>query len=262
VRVAFVGKGGSGKSAIAGTVVRALAADGQRVLAIDSDPMPGLAWTIGLTPTDEGFPDEVTEEGPPHGPRWQLRHDLTPEDAVERYATVGPDGIHFIQFGKLRGHVGGLQRSQHAFNQIAKGITDDRWHLVGDLPAGTRQAFFGWASYADLLLVVVEPTVKSVISARRLARMADPAGRREGAHVPRVVAVANKVAGDDDVAMIARRTGLEVRAAVPFDEAFAAAERLGRPPFDAAADSPAVRAVASLAHDLAAGDPAAEEVAQ
>lgn len=252
MRIAFVGKGGSGKSAIAGTLVRALAQLGEEVLAIDSDPMPGLAWSIGIAPSDEGFPDEAVEDGPEGGPRYLLRADLTPAEAVERYAARGPDGVRVIQFGKLRGHVGGLLRSQHAFNQIAKSVGDDRWHLIGDLPAGTRQAYAGWASYAETLLVVVEPTAKSVLSARRLARMADPTGRRAGAHIPAVSAVANKVTGADDAAEIAQRTGLRVIAVVPSDEAFARAERAGRPPIDEAPESPAVRAVVSLAQDLLA----------
>ena len=42
------------------------------------------------------------------------------------------------------------------------------WNVVGDLPGGTRQAMFGWAKYADVLAVVVEPTPKSIHVARRL----------------------------------------------------------------------------------------------
>jgi CO dehydrogenase maturation factor len=253
VRIAFVGKGGSGKSAIAGTFVRALGRMGEEVLAIDSDPMPGLAWSLGIPVTDDGLPDEVVQDGPEGGPRFTLREGLSPAQAVEQYAVRGPDGIRFIQFGNLRGHVGPLLRSQHAFNQIAKGVGDGRWHLVGDLPAGTRQAYAGWSSYADTLVVVVEPTVKSMQSGRRLARMADPEGRREGAHIPAVVAVANKVSESGDAAMIGERTGLAVVAAIPWDPMFAAADRAGQPPIDAIPDSPAVRAVASFARQMLIG---------
>ena len=44
MRVAFVGKGGSGKSTIAGTIARLLARDGDNVLALDVDTLPGLAF--------------------------------------------------------------------------------------------------------------------------------------------------------------------------------------------------------------------------
>lgn len=246
MRIAFVGKGGSGKSAIAGTFVRTLAQQGQRVLAFDSDPMPGLAWSIGIEPTDEGIPDEAVQEVPEGRPRYVLREGLSPAAAVEQYALRGPDGVRFLQFGKLRGHVGALARSQHAFSAITHGVDDSRWHLVGDLPAGTRQAFFGWASYADTLLVVIEPTVKSMMSARRLARMADPKGRTVGAHIPEVLGVASKVRDPGEAEEIRRATTLDIIATVPFDEMFAAAERAGQAPIDVATDGVAVAAIRSL----------------
>lgn len=60
MRVAFVGKGGSGKSVIAGTVSRELARQAQRVLALDFDTMPGLAYTIGLRDVpDAGLPEDL-----------------------------------------------------------------------------------------------------------------------------------------------------------------------------------------------------------
>jgi CO dehydrogenase maturation factor len=52
LRVAIAGKGGSGKTTIAGTLSRLLAARGRRVLAVDGDTNPNLAQTLGL-PRDE-----------------------------------------------------------------------------------------------------------------------------------------------------------------------------------------------------------------
>lgn len=48
LRLAVVGKGGSGKSTVAGTMARLLGRSGEKVLALDSDPMPGLAISLGL----------------------------------------------------------------------------------------------------------------------------------------------------------------------------------------------------------------------
>lgn len=241
MRVAFIGKGGAGKSAIAGTFARALARRGEPVLVLDSDPMPGLAFSIGIDATDAGIPDEAVEENPDEGgPRYRLRKGLSAEEAVERYAATGPDGVRVLQFGKLRGHVAPFVPSQFAFRQIMAELPDGRWNLVGDLPGGTRQPFLGWGDYARTMLVVVEPTAKSLLSARRLARLA----RTENA--PRVVAVANKVRAPRDPALVAERTGLQVVGAVPYDEVLAEAERRGVPPIDYAPGSSAVQAVESL----------------
>lgn len=253
MRIAFVGKGGSGKSAIVGTLARILAARGEPPLVLDSDPMPGLALSLGMEVTDAGIPDEAVEEGPEDSPRFVLRRPWL--QTVERHAMVGPDGVRLIQLGKLRGHSSALMRSQFAFRGIVAGLSDPDgelpWHVIGDLPGGTRQPFFGWGSYADTVLVVVEPSAKSVLSARRLARL----GHDEDA--PRVVGIANKVREDDDADRLADRVGLEIIATVPWDEALAQAERLGRAPIDHDRGSPAVRAVTELADLLVAtGSPA------
>ena len=242
-----MGKGGVGKSAIAGTFARALARSGEPVLAIDSDPMPGLAFSLGLAVTDAPLPDEAIEERGEgeEGPRFRLRAGLSAAEAVERYAATGPDGVRFLQFGKHRGQTTGLFRSQFAFRQIIRELPDGRWSLVGDLPGGTRQAFAGWGDYAQTVLIVVEPTAKSMLTARRLARMA-----LDDEHPRRIVAVANKVREPGDAEVVARRTGLDVMASIPWDEALAEAERRAAAPIDMASDSAAVRAVESLAEQL------------
>lgn len=250
IRVAFIGKGGAGKSALAGTFARLLARKAGPVLVIDSDPMPGLALSLGLPVTDAGIPDDATVERPEgeDGPRFKLRPGLSAIEAVERYAAEGPDGVRLLQFGKLREHVGALMRSQHAFHQIREELPPDRWHLVGDLPGGTRQPFFGWTRFASVVLVVVEPSEKGMLSARRLARL------RDGDHAPdEILAVVNKARHADDAARVEARTGLRVVASVPWDEALADAERLGRAPIDAAPESAAVQAVASLVDQLHTG---------
>lgn len=247
MRIAFVGKGGAGKSAIAGTFARLLAQRGEPVLVLDSDPLPGLAYSLGVDSTDAGIPDEAVVENPKEGgPRYVLREGLTATDAVELYAARGPDGVRVLQFGKIHDGGRGLMRSQFAFRQITAELSDDKWNLVGDLPGGTRQPFLGWGRYANTLLVVVEPMAKSLLSARRLARLS----LIEDA--PRVVAVANKVRDDDDVERVAERTGLDVIGAVPLDEAMAEADRHGRPVVDDAPESAAVKAIDSIVERLRA----------
>ncbi len=250
MKVAFVGKGGAGKSAIAGTFARILARRGTPVLAVDSDPLPGLAFSLGLESDEAPIPDDavVERQQGESGPRFRLRPDLDVEDAVERYAVTGPDGVRFLQFGKVKGGSPQLFRSQMAFLQIVRGLPADRWNVVGDLPGGTRQAFTGWGNFAQTVLIVVEPTAHSALSGRRLARMAELESGPQ-----RVVAVASKVREPDDVELITRRTGLEVVVAVPWDEVLADAERQRQAPIDAAPDCPAVQAVESLA-DLLSGE--------
>jgi CO dehydrogenase maturation factor len=239
LRVAFVGKGGAGKSMIAGTLTRLLAAEGEPVLALDSDPLPGLAFSAGLPHHELLLPDEAVAERAEAatGPRFRLRED--PITSADRYAVTGADGLRLLQLHKTGGG-GGTGRGMHAFRLIAEGLGAAPWHLVGDLPGGTRQAFFGWARWAELLLVVTEPGAASLLSARRLARL----GAVEGG--PRMLAVASLVEQPGDVEHVAGGTGLTVVAAIPRDPAVEVAERRGVAPIDHEPESPAVMAVRSL----------------
>lgn len=249
MRVALVGKGGVGKSAIAGTLARLLARRGVPVLAVDSDPMPGLAYCLGMPVDDAPIPDDAVVEraAGEEGPRFRLRPGLTAAQALDVYAMRGPDGVRFLQFGKMRSGRDHF-RSQFAFRQIVADLPAQGWNIVGDLPGGTRQPFFGWGNYADTVLVVVDPTAKALLTGRKLARLAQAKQAPE-----RIYAVVNRVRDATEVDDVTDRTGLEVIGAVPWDDEFAAAERVGAAPVDAVPGAPAVAAVGRLLDEIVRG---------
>jgi len=227
MRIAFVGKGGAGKSSIAGTLARLLARRGQPVLAIDSDPLPGMPYALGIAVDDAPIPDDVVVEQTNGSNQWELRPDLTPQALVDKYAVVCPDNVRYLQFGNTRGHISTMRRAQSAWSQVVREIDPTAWHLVGDLPGGTRQAMFGWAKYADTVIVVVEPSTKSLHAAKRLLNLsnADWAPRQ-------LLLVANKVGDESDVRRIEERLGRLVSAAIPLDAAVYGNDRHGRSPLD------------------------------
>ena len=103
------------------------------------------------------------------------------------------------------------------------------------------------------VVVVVEPTAKSLEVGRRAADLV-----RE-CRLGRLVVAANRIRDEEDVTRVAAAfPGLEL-VLVPDDQAIIDAERRGAAPLDAAADSPAVRALVSLAERLTApGGPSLE----
>jgi len=50
MKLAVAGKGGVGKTTVAALLARAAASRGYRVVAVDADPHPTLAQTLGITP--------------------------------------------------------------------------------------------------------------------------------------------------------------------------------------------------------------------
>lgn len=104
-RIAVCGKGGSGKTTIAGTLARLLARRGRRVVAIDGDSNPNLALTLGLPPAEaEQIPplprDLLVERVGPSGERVvELRE--PPEQIIKTYGVRTPDNVTLVLMGRV-----------------------------------------------------------------------------------------------------------------------------------------------------------------
>lgn len=102
----------------------------------------------------------------------------------------------------------------------------------------------GTVRHVDLLLVVVEPNRKTMMTAARTDRLA-----RQLA-VARVAIVANRIGDAEDeerARAFAADLDREVLTIVPEDDAVIAGDQAGRCILDMAPDSPAVRAIEGLA---------------
>ena len=238
LRLALIGKGGAGKTVLSSTLARTLARRGRKVLAVDLDTCPGLAFGLGIPVDDAGLPPEALEEQPaaPYG--WQLAAGVTPDEAVDRFAAVAPDGIRFMGLGKI----GAVDKerarmSVAAVRQILMGFADPACDVIADLEAGPTTPFENYHEFADDVVVVVGPAWRSAMTARRLIPMV---GDR------RMTIVANRFRDEPD------HPGFTPAVRIPDDPRLTQAEREGRSPFEACPDSPAVEAIGRLADLLLA----------
>ncbi len=248
MRLAVVGKGGVGKSVIAGTLARVLARRGYRVLALDSDPLPGLTFSLGADAPAE--PPLMAAAERDEKKRWHLVKGVGAVRAVQRYATDAPDGIRLLQIGKVtREGMSPFMAANQAFWIIIRRLGREAafrdWVILGDLPAGPRQTAFGWAPYAERFLLVVEPTWQSMLTARRIIRIL-----KADESTAEMLLVVNKVTGDADAKRVGDFLELPVFATVPVDEGVRSSERAGAALIDHAPDSAAVAAVERLADRL------------
>lgn len=100
MRVAISGKGGSGKTTIAGTLARHYARNGQSVLAIDGDPNPNLAVTLGIpreSPTQiEPLPRDLMVEVTDDAGAKQRVLDRPVDTIVSEYGVAAPDDVKLL----------------------------------------------------------------------------------------------------------------------------------------------------------------------
>lgn len=113
--------------------------------------------------------------------------------------------------------------------------------VIADLEAGIGTLTRLGDAYIDVVLVVVEPTPRSLEVGTRAAALAVEKG------AGRMIVVASRVRDDDDLAAVRDAFPDTDVVAVPDDPAIVDAERRGVAPLDVAPDAPAVRALATLA---------------
>ena len=242
MRIAICGKGGSGKSMIAGSLARHLARRGHTVVAVDADPNPNLGVSLGVAreTVEEMKPilNALLDAGHTHD-------DPTPaaEDLLDRYGVDGPEGIRLVATGKIERPsdaclcCGSHNTTRQFFGELA----DDGRVVVADLEAGLNDLLWAKPGPDDLVLAVTEGSEKSVEIARRAVAVAEELG------VTRVIGVANRSVSEEDAARLATQLGVTDVFRIPEDAAVEAADNLGVAPMDADPTSPAMVAVSELA---------------
>ncbi len=97
MKIAVGGKGGSGKTTVAGTLARVLADRGLKVVAVDDDSNPNLALTVGLPASAAtGLPalprDFLEERADAQGNKW-LELAVPVEDFIDRFGVPAGENL-------------------------------------------------------------------------------------------------------------------------------------------------------------------------
>jgi CO dehydrogenase maturation factor len=104
MKVAVAGKGGSGKTTIAGTLARVMAERGQRVVAIDDDSNPNLALTVGVDTASAssvpGIPRDMLEERADADGTTRLELAVPAEDFIDRFGVPVRDRLTLLVMGQ------------------------------------------------------------------------------------------------------------------------------------------------------------------
>ena len=116
--------------------------------------------------------------------------------------------------------------------------------VIADLEAGIGTLTRLSEKSVQAVLVVVEATPKSMEVASRATALANERS------LGKMIVVANRVRGDEDLEAIRALFPDEELVAVPVDPAIAAADRAGVAPLDQSPDAPAVKVLVALGERL------------
>ncbi len=105
LKLAIAGKGGTGKTTLAGTLARAIARRGHRVWAIDADSNPNLGLTLGIPRGELGslraLPRTILAEHTDEEGKRRLQLSALPAEVARAHGTPAPGGVTLMLMGTI-----------------------------------------------------------------------------------------------------------------------------------------------------------------
>lgn len=264
MKIAVTGKGGVGKTTLAGTIARILAADGYTVLAVDADPDANLASALGIDPdVARGIVPiadmkELIEErtGAKTGTMGGFFKINPRVDDLPDELSVPLDGIRLMVMGTVKEGAGGcICPESVVLRSLMRHLLLRRKEaVIMDMEAGIEHLGRGTASAVDAMIVVVEPGARSVRTADAIKKLAGDIG------IPRLFVVLNKVPASDLDEVLGLLSEYEVIGSLPYSDQVRRADLDEAAPFERAPEYvAAVRGVVdTILVRLEAGDDAAD----
>ncbi|MDQ6778031.1 MAG: AAA family ATPase [Actinomycetota bacterium] len=240
MKILVAGKGGVGKTTVCATVARAFARAGRDVLALDADTNPMLGVSLGVGPEESDLLVAV-REGLQTG---ETEHERSTEGFVERFGRDAPDGVRLVLASRVDTANPGCRCCGVSAEKLLGELEQDERIVICDLEAGLATLMRLQEGEADVVVIVAQPTAKSIEVARRAVELASN-------RAVRVIVVANRVRDEADEAAIVAGVGDEHElAVVPDDGVIAESDREGVAAIDLDPDAPGVRALVDLADRL------------
>ena len=174
--IAMAGKGGTGKTTLAGLLVRFLLEHEMTpILAVDADANSNLHEVLGLEVEETlGEAREMMKKDVPVG----ITKDMWMEMKVEQ-ALVEATGFDLMVMGRPEGP-GCYCAANNLLSKFIERMMDNYPYLVVDNEAGMEHFSRLTTKEIDLLLVVSDSSRRGIISARRIYDLVDELGIRVG----------------------------------------------------------------------------------
>jgi CO dehydrogenase maturation factor len=237
MKLAISGKGGVGKTTLAALLSQFYADKGRDVLAVDADPSPCLAGALGfpgdlrarLRPIAEM--DELIEErtgAKPGTVGGFFTINPRVDDIPDRFSVKHRD-VRLLEMGAVDiGGSGCICPESAMLKTLLTHLLfrkDDV--LILDMYAGVEHLGRATVNFVDAMIVVTEPTKRSLGTAAQIKKLAADIG------LTRLWLVGNKVRDEDEKEFLAKETpGIPLLGVLPASLSVQEADRLGIAVYD------------------------------
>jgi CO dehydrogenase maturation factor len=237
MKLAITGKGGVGKTTLAALLAQVYADWDRNVLAVDADPSPCLAGALG-------FPEELRQKLEPISEMDELIYERTGakpgtiggfftlnprvDDIPDRFSVMHRK-VRLLEMGAVDLGGSGCICPESAmlktlFTHLLFRKEDV---LIMDMYAGVEHLGRATVDFVDAMIIVVEPTRRSLGTATQIKKLANDIGLK------RLWLVGNKVRDGQEIAFLETETpGLPILGTMPADMGVQEADRLGIAVYD------------------------------
>ena len=237
MKIAISGKGGVGKTTLAGVMARILAKRGRKVLAIDADPDSNLASAIGL-------PKEALAKLSPIASMTSMIEErtgakkgtfgsvlkLNPKvDDLPDEMGVNYEGIRLLLLGCIPQGGGGCFCPENVLlkNLVRHLLVKREEALIIDMEAGLEHLGRGSTGQVDALIIVVEQGQRAMNTARQIKKLG------EDLKIKNMMIVGNKVNSEEDRRLIEEElSDFPVLGYMSFNPKILQADKEGKSPYD------------------------------
>ncbi len=222
MKVAVTGKGGVGKTFIAGCLAHSFAVKGWKTLAIDADSSPNLALTLGLSPEEARtiIPlcenQNLVQRKTNTGFNGVFRLSFTVQDVIDSSSVKTPSGAYVLVMGTVKGMGTGCTCPANTLvrNLLRSIFFQEHQVVIADMEAGVEHLGRGTAEHVDAMLIVTDASLKSLETARTIYGIACSAA------IQHVYLLGNKIHNENEarrVTQYAAKNAIPILGMIPFD---------------------------------------------
>ncbi len=238
MKIAITGKGGVGKTTLAAGLARMYADAGFKVLAVDADPDSNLASSLGISEERMAsvvpiadMKELVAERTGSQPGTFGTFFKMNPRvDDLPDSLSVTHEGVKLLVMGTVKEGGGGCVCPESVMlKALIQHLLIARQEVVIlDMEAGIEHLGRGTAQSVDAMIVVIEPGLRSIQTARAIRKLA------EDIKIGRVFVVINKVERPEEIEQIkAKLDGLPLLGTISFSPTVRSSDLAGISAYDA-----------------------------